>query len=688
MFTRGTANADVLNGSAGDDTLYGAGGNDKLSGGAGADVLTGDAGDDSLVGGAGEDYLMGGVGNDTLDGGADADWASYEDATAAVKVDLNLTTAQATGGAGTDLLKNIENLYGSAFNDTLLGNAGVNYLSGGAGNDSLFGANGEDHLEGGAGNDTLNGGNGDDVVSYEDGLSGGVTIDLNLTTGQANGAHGTDTLISIEAVWGSTFDDKLTGNAADNYLYGGKGADTLSGGAGADVLIGGDGNDVVTGGLGADDLTGGAGDDLFKFVGGDSGVFNSLGGVAVSTTDVVNDFQGGVYATGVVGGAGGMPLGDRLDFGMVQGTATNYVETTAATSAAAATQANAAFIANSGLRYVATQVGSDTLVFASDADGGEAHNLVTLKGVGLSGVGYFNIAGSAAPSGPVAGQLLTGTTGAETLIGGSGDDTLVGLGGNDSLVGGDGADVFQVSVRNDHSTINGGAGIDTLDFSGSTTPAHGILFMMTGAVAGNSLYGDEQPAIVFSDIENLRGTEYYDLLGGDDAANIIWGGGGNDIITGMGGADTLYGGEGNDRLQGVTGADVLFGGAGDDVFNGFDGDTGDVSRVDRIMDWNGGTRAAGVAGGTGDTIFNGNQAGSPVNYLELTAVDFGAARSAALTNFATNSALRFIVVEVGSDSFAFDTTAVGGINSVVELVGVGLSGVSFSSFDQVVLVGG
>jgi Ca2+-binding RTX toxin-like protein len=98
--------------------------------------------------------------------------------------------AQGDGVSGT-----IENLIGSAFDDTLTGDfmgAGVtdNRLDGGTGNDTLNGGVGNDTLIGGAGNDVLNGGAGNDILIGGDGsdtLSGGMGVDLfQISTGNAS----------------------------------------------------------------------------------------------------------------------------------------------------------------------------------------------------------------------------------------------------------------------------------------------------------------------------------------------------------------------------------------------------------------------------------------------------------------------------------------------------------------------
>lgn len=105
------------------------------------DVLIGTISDDTITGFAGNDTLIGGAGNDVLNGETGSDTASYGDATAGVTVNLNLTSAQNTVGAGIDTLLSIERLIGSNFNDTLIGrHTYTDTLTGGGGSDTLTGS--------------------------------------------------------------------------------------------------------------------------------------------------------------------------------------------------------------------------------------------------------------------------------------------------------------------------------------------------------------------------------------------------------------------------------------------------------------------------------------------------------------------------------------------------------------------
>lgn len=162
----GNALDNNLGGGGGADTLRGIAGNDTLAGGAGNDLLDGGAGNDTLSGGEDDDILIGGAGNDTLDGGVGSDTASYASGSAAVRVSLAITGAQATSGGGTDTLTGIENLTGGTGADLLVGDGGTNALDGGNGADQLVGGGGADMLTGGAGRDMFAGGEGGDVFRF------------------------------------------------------------------------------------------------------------------------------------------------------------------------------------------------------------------------------------------------------------------------------------------------------------------------------------------------------------------------------------------------------------------------------------------------------------------------------------------------------------------------------------------
>src|SRR5262245_23413195 len=118
-----------------------------ITGGPSGDSLYGTAGSDAISGLDGNDTLKGLGGADTLDGGAGIDTAFYGDSSSGVEV--NLATGRGRfGSAEGDTLLGIENVYGSAHNDFLTGDAGSN---------ELHGLQEHDVLEGGGGNDTLYG---------------------------------------------------------------------------------------------------------------------------------------------------------------------------------------------------------------------------------------------------------------------------------------------------------------------------------------------------------------------------------------------------------------------------------------------------------------------------------------------------------------------------------------------------
>ena len=94
-------------------------------------------------GGGGDDYIFANEVANRIGGGAGNDTVSYETATSGVAVSLE-SGAIGAGGAAGDRLVAVENLIGSAFNDTLTGNDKSNILYGYIGNDTLTGGGGAD----------------------------------------------------------------------------------------------------------------------------------------------------------------------------------------------------------------------------------------------------------------------------------------------------------------------------------------------------------------------------------------------------------------------------------------------------------------------------------------------------------------------------------------------------------------
>jgi Ca2+-binding RTX toxin-like protein len=225
---------------------------DLFTGNTAANYFDGGGGDDNLNGGLGNDILIGGAGADTLTGGGGIDTASYATDTAGVTINMTLAGAQNGGDAQGDVLIGITNVTGGAGDDDLIGNGSANVLDGGAGDDNIDGGLGNDVLIGGA--NTVVG----DTVDYTS-AGTGVTVNLSLTKAQDTKASGLDTISGFENIFGSVFNDHLTGDNNNNVIDGASGHDSLFGSGGDDTLRGDWGDDALWGGLGADHLDGGGG---------------------------------------------------------------------------------------------------------------------------------------------------------------------------------------------------------------------------------------------------------------------------------------------------------------------------------------------------------------------------------------------------------------------------------------------
>jgi Ca2+-binding RTX toxin-like protein len=530
-----------------------------------SDTLTGNDLANILIGGADSDILNGGAGNDTLDGGSGVDRMTGGDGSDLYYVDnvddvVSETNAVASTG-GTDTVYSYLDTY------TLTDNVeNLRLLATGAANGT--GNNLNNVIDAAAGNNILNGAAGIDTVSYAF-ATAAVTANLGLTTAQATGGSGSDTLLNFENLTGSNYHDKLTGNALANTLNGGLGSDQLNGAAGADRLIGGDGSDVY--------FVDNAGDlvsetNAVASTGGTDIVYSYIN--AYTLTDNVENLL--LLSTGAANGTGNS-LNNVID----AAAGNNILNGGAGIDTASYAFATAAVTANLGLTTAQATggSGSDTLLNFENLTGSNYHD------------------------------KLTGNALANTLNGGLGNDQLNGAAGADRLIGGDGSDFYFVDNAGDvvsetnavastggidtvysyisaytltdnvenllllatgaangtgnnlnnvidaaagNNILNGGAGIDTLSYAFATAAITANLGLTTAQATGGS--GSD----TLLNFENLTGSNYHDKLTGNALANTLSGGAGN---------DTLAGGAGNDLLIGGTGLDMLYGGTGADTFD-------------------------------------------------------------------------------------------------------------------------
>jgi len=143
-------------------------------------------------------------------------------------------------------------------------------------------------------------------------------------------------------------------------------------------------------------------------------------------------------------------------------------------------------------------------------------------------------------------DTLRGNAGDDNLIGGAGDDCLNGGSGKDFLSGGPGDDWIVAGA--DPDMIDGGSGNDTVDFSGSTGGVNVDLRTALKPIPGLGGYAQGD---LISGVENVVGSDFADILIGDEGDNRLEGGAGDDLLDGSGGADTfVFAPEfGNDRVE-------------------------------------------------------------------------------------------------------------------------------------------
>jgi T5SS/PEP-CTERM-associated repeat protein len=156
----------------------------------------------------------------------------------------------------------------------------------------------------------------------------------------------------------------------------------------------------------------------------------------------------------------------------------------------------------------------------------------TLGSLGQPGpVEIFGDSGDDTLTGSNFGDIIFGGDGNDTLYGGPGNDQIYGQGGNDLIIGGDG--------RGD-DYYDGGAGVNTVEYSSATLPI--TVNLATGTASGDPDIGTD----TLVNIQNVIGGSGNDVIIGNGQDNVLDGGAGNDQLAGGGGNDTLIGNSGID----------------------------------------------------------------------------------------------------------------------------------------------
>lgn len=544
------------------------------------------------------DQFRGNAGNDTINGRGGYDGAIYDNATAAISVNLAAGTVSGNASVGTDTLREIEFVTGTGFADTYLATG----FGGGSANRSSFG---EDFnvFAAGAGDDTIVG-NGGTVLNYG---NSGVSLSINL--GLQSGAAGAARVI----VNAGSF---APGTGPGNDLA--SGVDGFRAGAGNDTLVGGGRVNTVTsaatGSLST--LSTDEGFELFRGAGGNDSI-NGLTGIDRAEYNLAGQ------SIGVrVNLAAGTVTGDLLLTGTdtlrgIESITGSYVDdvfdargftlTNAAVASANAgdaviyrpageTTASLAFnefrptagddvvLGNGATRVSFQQILIETLsgpspsVIAnfSSASGGSADYGLTDGGYGrVSFSGTFSVRGGAgndALTGNVGYQNLQGYYGNDTLSGGAGADLLFGFNGgdstgqpntvnqssgftdNDSLLGGAGNDLMRGEFGND--VLDGGSGSDTMEGgTGSDIYYVDVAADVTtestaGATGGTDTVISTVSRALGNNLERLTLSGSGAIAGtGNTLANVITGNGSSNLINGAAGNDTLTGGAGLDDFR-------------------------------------------------------------------------------------------------------------------------------------------
>jgi Ca2+-binding RTX toxin-like protein len=559
---------------------------------------------------------------------------------------------------------------------------------------------------------TVNGTQGDDVFGAV-GDAGGINVFGLHTAVNILFQEQANDRLTLNALGGDDVVDatSLEADGIQLTMNGGLGADVFLGSDGADLFNGGDGNDLALMGAGNDTFIWNPGDDndtLEGQAGTDTMLFN--GANVAESIDISRNGGRVLFFRNVANVV--MDLNDTevINFNALGGDdiiTLNDISTTDVTTV----NLNLAAAGGAGDAQPDTVIvqgtnGDDIALANGDAAGTSVLGLAAQ--VNITGAEAANdrltinaLAGNDVvdASGLVAGAIqftADGGAGDDILLGGAGADTLAGGDNNDVLLGGPGADVLDGGLG-DNIVIQDGNNATTAIVSVFGSDLDNTLTISRNA-AGNIL--SNGVAISGATVANTALIRVFGRGGNDtitlDEANgalpaaVLYGGAGNDALTGGSGGDLLFGGSTNDTLLGKGGFDFLFGGAGNDTLTGGDADDQVFGEADNDrMIWNpgddtdlneggSGTDTVEVNGGGGAEVFTTTANGTRVRFDRLDpapfAIDIGTSENLVLNanggndNFSATGNLAALI-RITVDGGAGDDTILGSNGADVLLGG-------------------
>ena len=463
----------------------------------------------------------------------------YSNSTAAISVDLT-GNPQHGGFAASDTLTNVFSVIGTAFDDVIRGQDDTGGVVGSKINDpghnSLFGGAGDDILEGRSGPDLLNGGSGSDTASYESSPAA-VTVTVNdPVTGAfaATGGDATfDTLVSIENLIGSAFDDHLTGASNNNVLTGGLGSDVLDGQGGTDTADYSPetGLQHIEVHLGLGNAQGSGAEFQFEFP--NFSIVQVSTDTLLSIENVIGtsgpDILVGNEQSNILDGRGG---NDTLDGGfgddtLIGGAGTN----------------TASFLSHdAGTIPLGEQ---DVISLGlNGADGAFTRSEFSRTGLQTAEIDVLRGI-----------ENITGSNRSETINGNEQDNVLDGRGGNDTLDGGLGNDTLIGGTENDtaayfsHDNLQSLLGEQDVISLGLNLADGNYTRSQLVATPLQPIHVQIVEQDVLRGIENVTGSNRSETIIGNEQDNVLDGRGGSDLLDGGLGNDTLIGGDGIDTVS-------------------------------------------------------------------------------------------------------------------------------------------